>query len=550
MDTIPCSLQSTMDMDLDYMIHSINLSPSQRFAIDMQRRNFVRKYEESNASADDAAYTLFKEINARVVEDNVLRNYFDPLLREVFNHWCHDTSFEISDVLQRSDIGPGSVVSGQSRTSFMEKFSRDVTYTNPGLLRLFKAACMSDPRWTCLDNYLTNSGGYLHVKGGTATAVPKTNTISRIVVTPPSLNIFIDKGVGSVIESILRKLGIHLDTQPNINRWMAKKGSTDGKFSTIDCSSASDTLYHRIWCGDKILPSPLRWWIDITRPEFIKVKDEWVPLHMVQSMGSGLTFPLQTLIFLAITRVAYSALGLRWSAFGRNRSVSVFGDDIIVDTRAYELVISLLNAYGCIPNVSKSFNTGPFRESCGTDWHNGVNVRSYYIKRCKTEGERFAAVNGLVEWACRLKLPVPYYTISYLMSLNKRNYFVPMHAPVDSGIRVPSEMLFSHPYGSYKALVNVASEVEFIDVGHPIVILSVLRGECHMHRDKRKDTLIVTRRSLRTRYKVRRFYTPNWDFIPNQIGEEYWSKEGVYGRDWELKPGSRAWISFWPAILM
>jgi hypothetical protein len=60
--------------------------------------------------------------------------------------------------------------------------------------------------------------------------------------------------------------------------------------------------------------------------------------------------------------------------------VSVYGDDIIIPTYAYEHLIQLLTALGFVINRDKSFGTGAFRESCGADYYYGINVRPFFLK--------------------------------------------------------------------------------------------------------------------------------------------------------------------------
>jgi len=87
-------------------------------------------------------------------------------------------------------------------------------------------------------------------------------------------------------------------------------------------------------------------------------------------MGNGYTFPLETLIFWAIARTCVRSGGI----------VSVYGDDIIVPSEDYEQLCYVLRAAGFSPNKTKSFSTGPFRESCGADYFYGIDIRPTYVK--------------------------------------------------------------------------------------------------------------------------------------------------------------------------
>jgi hypothetical protein len=58
----------------------------------------------------------------------------------------------------------------------------------------------------------------------------------------------------------------------------------------------------------------------------------------------------------------------------RAAEIRVFGDDIIIATRAVGDLYYLLSELGLMVNKGKSFYQGPFREACGMDAMNGVDV--------------------------------------------------------------------------------------------------------------------------------------------------------------------------------
>jgi hypothetical protein len=86
------------------------------------------------------------------------------------------------------------------------------------------------------------------------------------------------------------------------------------------------------------------------------------------SMGNGATFGLETLIFYAAVRAVGSKRG------------TAYGDDLIIESELYPALIKLLRFLGFIPNEDKSFAEGPFRESCGKDYFNGVDVTPFYLR--------------------------------------------------------------------------------------------------------------------------------------------------------------------------
>lgn len=78
---------------------------------------------------------------------------------------------------------------------------------------------------------------------------------------------------------------------------------------------------------------------------------------------------------------------------------AVFGDDIIVRREAFDYVVAKLSMLNHVVNTEKSFNTGHFRESCGTDWYRGYNIRGVYVKSLTNPGEVYSAINRLVKWS-------------------------------------------------------------------------------------------------------------------------------------------------------
>jgi len=161
---------------------------------------------------------------------------------------------------------------------------------------------------------------------------------------------------------------------------------------------------------------------------------------MISSMGNGFTFPLQTLIFAAIVKAVYSQLGL--VATGNKRygtlNFGVFGDDIIVDTRAYQRVCYALDMFGFTVNLDKSFYIGDFRESCGKDYYLGHDVRGVYISKLRSELDFLSAFNRLVRWSLRWGVPLT----STLKALRPGFRFLPVPLDVSdiAGVKVPSTM--------------------------------------------------------------------------------------------------------------
>jgi hypothetical protein len=96
-------------------------------------------------------------------------------------------------------------------------------------------------------------------------------------------------------------------------------------------------------------------------------------------MGSAVCFPIEALCFYAL---AVSVLHLHGrSEIRNNPDVYVYGDDIIVRSEDYALLLQYFPKFGLKFNLGKCCVAGSFRESCGCDAFMGVEVTPI---RCRT----------------------------------------------------------------------------------------------------------------------------------------------------------------------
>jgi hypothetical protein len=165
---------------------------------------------------------------------------------------------------------------------------------------------------------------------------------------------------------------------------------------TVDLSSASDFL-----SADLValtFPSNLVHEIMCARTPKVSVGKRLVPISMYAGMGSATTFPVQTLMFTAISLIAVCVAlfqrdygfvtspadalreylgqqlktGGNWSYFKRIR---VYGDDIIVPEIAVPHLLLLLERCGLRVNANKSFTgLSATREACGVYAVNGADI--------------------------------------------------------------------------------------------------------------------------------------------------------------------------------
>lgn len=146
-------------------------------------------------------------------------------------------------------------------------------------------------------------------------------------------------------------------------------------------------------------------------------------------MGNALTFPVESLIFWALVRS-----GIKVSHGVNCDDILVFGDDILFPAKYYDSVIRMLSMAGCKPNTGKTFRSGLFRESCGVDAFNGVNVTPY---RTRQEDIRTArGINSYIDLAKRLRINGYECSASFIYSsIRKRMGYLPLcNNPLSQGI--------------------------------------------------------------------------------------------------------------------
>jgi hypothetical protein len=190
----------------------------------------------------------------------------------------------------------------------------------------------------------------------------------RLIGVEPLLNIMYQLGYGVEMAKRLAAFGVDIRDQ-SVNQRSAYVGSLTGALATLDLSSASDTVSREIVY--ELLP--LDWAHALSRGRSGKIElpnGDIVLQEKFSAMGNGYTFPLETLIFWALAS----------SCCENSAEVSVYGDDIIVPTQYFDLVSEVLRYAGFVVNEKKSFAHGPFRESCGHDYFEGINVRPFYQK--------------------------------------------------------------------------------------------------------------------------------------------------------------------------
>lgn len=197
--------------------------------------------------------------------------------------------------------------------------------------------------------------------GARFTTVPKNNDVDRVIECECLCNMVVQriiaKGIRKVIED---QYGVSLNKMQHFHKILIRHFQ---KFATIDLKNASNSVYMSV----------LRWFlhgsyllkmVESSRSAVVDIDGEWIPLKMVAPMGNGFTFELMTLMLLAMCRHF-------------DNEALVYGDDIIVTNESADEVICALSFIGFTTNVTKTFVSGTFRESCGGFTSHGKYLTSF-----------------------------------------------------------------------------------------------------------------------------------------------------------------------------
>lgn len=497
----------------------------------------------SNRRADEAALKKFLQLNQDLptrssrmaglgpMDWYILSLFRDNLCWSFGQREGHE--YDLDFIREHMDVGPGSAQKADSR-SFVHKVAESpLSYTNDYVLSLYRAALVDTGIWAEAEMLRNQKYGVIKVEGMKLFFAPKTSDISRTCGTEASVNMLLQKSLGAFFEERLsRDFGIDLSKQADLNGELARRGSIDGSFGTIDLSSASDSI--GLTLLDMLPDCFIKSAIKLFRSEVAVLPDgSSVKLNMVSTMGNGFTFPFQTLVFACLVRACYTAVGLTCSDSAQE--FAVFGDDIIVKTKVYPMMCRMLYCLGFDVNTEKSFGSGRFRESCGKDWYNGYNVRGVYIRTLEDVPSLYSCLNRVVRWSSRHDWPL-HKTVRTLMAwLPKKFHRVPPSESDSAGVKVPfagrlSGKVTDNYWFNYRAMVERAPKVPIEEDGSLSSALGFLSG-----RVRRPDYIVndVNPRPYETTVLVntrlvsgvKRFDTtsrsiPYWDYLTPKNQEE------------------------------
>lgn len=208
--------------------------------------------------------------------------------------------------------------------------------------------------------------------------VPKDSRGPRMICIEPHEYMWIQQGqmnkIYNYIESHpMTRYRVNF-TDQSINQKLAYDNSKSRKLATLDLKDASDRVSLKL--VQLLFPDHLLPYLEATRTgiAFLPKHNYMLFLKKYASMGNALTFPIEALVFYALIK-GYMRL------MQDSTSCYVYGDDLIVPSIHAQNIIEILENFGLRVNRSKSFIHGFFRESCGKDYYNGIDVTPVRIRR-------------------------------------------------------------------------------------------------------------------------------------------------------------------------
>lgn len=209
--------------------------------------------------------------------------------------------------------------------------------------------------------------------------VPKDSRGPRLICVHPKEAIWVQQGQRRKLEQAINrhpstrgKINFHDQT---VNGKLALSASLTGEYCTLDLKDASDRMSRKLV---EYLFGISFEYLDVSRAtEVVLSSGRVLKLRKFAPMGNCLTFPIQSLVFLSLVR---AGIAYRYGVIHCN-DVYVFGDDIIFPTKFYEGAVEALVMAGFVPNTTKTFRRGLFRESCGVEAYRGIDITPLRLRR-------------------------------------------------------------------------------------------------------------------------------------------------------------------------
>lgn len=173
-------------------------------------------------------------------------------------------------------------------------------------------------------------------------------------------------------------------------------------YDTLDMSKASDRVSLRLveilFGKTKLWP-----WLFASRtPGTVLPNGELLWYKKFAPMGSAVCFPVESVVFYVLACASLAKAGMPLSL--ATKRVFVYGDDLIIPHGFYAHLERDFSALGLKFNEGKCCISGKFRESCGVDSYDGVNVTPVRMKRIHAANKTLPTLIPVVKHVNNLML--------------------------------------------------------------------------------------------------------------------------------------------------
>lgn len=266
-------------------------------------------------------------------------------------------------------------------------------FARPRFVRKIDRLWPYEEFWTCGPSHLSDEAEPYDMAPYDPQAkvllVPKDCRGPRLISCEPRETMWVQQGLMHLIvdacERRRRTRGEVNFTDQTVNQVLAHAGSmtgshfahqsgmpvptsvNTGSWATLDLKDASDRVSMAL-VRDLF---PRKWVEALTavRSATTKLPDGGI-VSMVKHapMGSAVCFPVMALCIWSIVKSAIHHVA------GAQAPVYVYGDDVVCAPEYRKIATEALRLAGLMVNERKSFSQGPFRESCGGEYVDGIDV--------------------------------------------------------------------------------------------------------------------------------------------------------------------------------
>lgn len=352
-------------------------SSAKHFKAVYQLKNFTRRYifVDDVFSADEMSWATWVKYQSTQQRISTPINW-DPLffcgLLEEWRHLCQEIlgQYDEEEHLRNCRFAKNACVGHPAKRRRLDYKVKGPITGSLAHLEFLRRAMDEDPHLSAaLKGARWRETTHLELQ-----LVPKSYKSLRAIMPDTLAGSFYSYGLGKVIQSRLKDVGLDIEHLQFRHRRLAEFASRDyrgakRRLATLDLSSASDSI--TVDLLRRILPQ--KWYEKVMQGRISKFRynGEIYDLQSACTMGLGHTFPLETLVFYVLVKGIMNVY-----APGRSGLVSVYGDDIILPTWAVRPVVDVFKRLHLLVNDEKSFwGLCDFRESCGGDFFRGASVR-------------------------------------------------------------------------------------------------------------------------------------------------------------------------------